>query len=761
MVEGSISPELRSQLRNGSQLTSKEVEDVKSMCSEANGRKLVVEELSNNPEKFLESFSKCSTSDGAVIAQVLQGVEDASQLEHISEICRRQIAQEISAKTKEFYLNIYLKLSFRRPGDSATLVSTLAGLLATNGEIQKIALLTLMMHAKKSKDFGKHIVDYLSKILSGSPEEILRTDYLCLLRMLEAFFPIFPAEFNALYTSEQCKRAFLYRILLLDPEKYPEDVSVAEEILNVLSASSVNEQARKFNTANYLQFLISGTKVASSKIIVAHSLLCIVKLWNFSATEKHLSLESVVSKICELFKLDDCQATELQYLLECLAYLSLGDSTRKTLRGDDEMLDKLILLLDTSDEATTTYGVLLVFSNLSKCKDPATDKDTSTINYLKKFATPEGGLSQGGDDDEIYHFNSDLVTNYKLVGTISGLPLQKENVITQAVIIVYNLCLNQPNYVLSELASQGGLSLILDYFLQHSKTINTSKMTCAMSASEADIQTRLYALRSLAIMCRSVNPANAFSKYDPKISVPFLVELLGPSIDDMSSQFDGNERTNDPSVALFKNLGPLDTYYSLLALTNLTSLDSSDLHRSVIWRTFDLHLSSLMIDSTNVELHRECWALINNLIVEPTMAAKFFNTESKASMKNLDLMINLLHSKDEKLQVIIAGLLANVLLQFSMIAESIVQQQKSREQLLRIISAIFTTQSGNDDLILRVATTLLVLLEAALESGRGDTIKLQSDDEMKRGIKTVVTTTKSKDVMSLMRELIQLSNLKF
>lgn len=722
-------------------------------------------DLATSPQEYLQQCSETDLEQKlADVLSQLRKIKDEAVLAKIGSVCETEMARigTSNASPLQFYIAVYLNLQLLHPGSTDSAVLALLPLLSVEDtKTYGMVMVALMSLAKKDDSFGASIVNYLNRILSGNPLEMLRGDYLVLFNTLETFFPLFPSLMKSVYTSNECKQAFLYQVYLLNPEKHAEDVLVAEKILRVIALACIDELARKFNTETYLTFLISGTKVEASDTIVALSLLCIVKLWSFSSIEKQISLETVFGKVLQLFRGAEAKSSTIEPLLECLAYLSLGASSKTALRADEDVINQLVLILETSKEASTIYGALLVISNLSKGKDPSADKDTTTVNYLKKMAVPKGSPEKENDDEDISLFNQALVADYKMVGTITGLKLAKDSSLAQAVAIIYNVCLNQPNNVQREIVAQGGLNFIIQYLVGHSQVRKGTLGTCAQSVSEGEIQTRLIALRALAIICRSVNPSNLFLKYDVKTCIPFLVELLGTSVDELAAAFDSSERAKDPAFALHANLGILDKFYALLALTNICSLQDSELHRLVVNRSFDQHLSSLMIDSTIPDIQKATWELINNLILEPTTAAKFFNTENKESKKNLSLLVNLLHSQDEALQVVIAGLLASSTMEYPFVTESIMKDNTLLQRILGIVAAIFSNQTENNALVLRVAAILLSIVEVAESSMPSVLTELQKNSELKSGIKKVVVTTKDGEIMDMLRETIQKAKLKF
>ncbi|OBA23242.1 hypothetical protein METBIDRAFT_15475, partial [Metschnikowia bicuspidata var. bicuspidata NRRL YB-4993] len=629
-------------------------------------------------------------------------------------------------------------------------VPTLLSFLASpDTSIKDLSIFLLYALTKKSSSTEKQITEYLMNSLKRDSPEMPAPSFTILSKSLETFFPIFPDSMTRIYVSEACKQAFLYQGLLLNPEKDVNDYSTAQQLLQVLSLSCIRETARKFNTENYLPLLIAGTALESSPTIRSLLLLCVVKLWNFSAIEKQISMDTVFTKTLSLFISADPASLECISLLEALAYLSLGAATKSALRANEQAIEQLVLLLETSLDPLVIYGCLLVILNLCRIKSADQDKDTNTLNYLKSMATEK---STADDSEEsVIAFNLDLVSEHKLVSTMAALKNVKENSTAHIIQIIYSLTTKQSVATHRMIVSQGGLNINIKYLVEHSKVIKETSSTTAASSDETLLEVRLQSLRALATLCRSVNPTLAFSKYDVKTCVPFLVELLGPDLTV------GLKAPFLPESFM----GPGDKLCSLLALTNLSSKPDPDLHQSIVSRAFEQHLKNLMLDSTLFAVQKATWELINNLVAaSPLMLAKFFNPESAESRRNLDLLVKMLHSQDESLQIVIAGLIANATMEFDLVSVSILVQKPIFENLCQIVASIFNQQAQNDDLILRVATFLQHLTSVAKASQKEALSVLRTDPALKSGIKTVVVTTKDANIMSLLRETIQLAEMK-
>ncbi|GEQ68025.1 hypothetical protein JCM33374_g1691 [Metschnikowia sp. JCM 33374] len=687
-----------------------------------------------------------------IVAQIVPMVSSATT-KPVVEICEQKLQNSVNPSA--FYLTLYSSFCAKSQRGNAAMIPSLLSFLGLEQPwLRELSVFVLLSLIKTYPATEKSVSDHLSGLLEKEAPGLSAKSFSVLCKSLETFFPVLPDSMTAIYVSEPCKEAFLYQGLLLNPEKHTTDFSTAEILLQVLSSSCIRETARKFNTEHYLPLLIAGSNLDTSPRITALSLLCIVKLWNFSAIEKQISMDSVFSKTLSLFVSADATSLECKALLEALAYLSLGTATKSALRSNEQALEQLVMLLETSSDPSAIYGCLSVVLNLCRLKPADQDKDMNTLNYLKSVSAEKNGKNGPADNEEaIITFNHALVSDHKLVGTLAALKNAKTNSASLIVQILHSLSIKQPITMQREIVAQGGLNVTIKYLVDHSKISTTggSSTTEPSSDDETAVEIRLQCLRTLATMCRSVNPAVAFSKYDVKTCVPFLVELLGP------------ETSLGPSASLLSSplLGPADKLCSLLALTNLSSLPDVDLHTSIINRAFEQHLKNLMIDSTLFAVQKAAWELINNLIASPLMLAKFFNPDSASSRTNLDLLVKMLHSQNESLQVVIAGLIANATMEFDLVSVSILTQRPIFDNLRKITASVFTNQAQNEDLVLRVATFLRSLTAVARESQPVALESFKSDTALKSGIKVVVISTKNSDIISLLRETIQSAEMKF
>lgn len=745
-------------LRDGSSITQLQLETLQKECRDQETHSQYLKLLQLCPGNVLNSLYCHGQPANAL---VLSLVDSESCATAVLEASKSKLELLTPLEELRFYLNLSLSVCLKYTQLTNFIFIKLLKLLATEDKsIHGIAVLILILYSKQStSEASDLVVKYIESVFELNAENISNNAYLLIFSIFETFFPIFPAQMKAIYTSNDCKITMLAKVSKLLLEGDDSDVKMAEQILKAVSLSCIDEDARKFNMDNYLDLFIAGTAVLGPMTIVALSLLCLIKLWNFTVIEKKISLQTVLEKVQNTFRICESDSECVSYILEALSYLSLGVTVKQSLRDDEEFCEKLLLILETEKESSIIYGALVVFLNLSELKEKDGNADTATVNYLKSISLPNKNETRD-DDAAVKLFNEALVQNHKLVGTLKGLDLKKEAIGTQAIQILYNLSASGERNIERDIVAQGGLTILLKYLIEHSTIKKGSEKTQALSASEDVLGIRLRALRALAVICRSVNPKLLISEFDIKTVVPFLVEMLGPAVADYSTLL--RPSADDPVAALANNLTSLDKLCGLLGLTNLSAMQEKDLISVITRRSFDSHLKDLMIDSTIPDIQKATWELINNLISDPQMLAKFFNTENPESLKNLDVLVKLLHSRDAKLQVVIAGLLANATMEYGLVSLAIMSDEaKVFDRLLEIISSILQKQVSDDDLVLRVCIFLLNIVQAAKSQNLSTLDRIQSSQPLKAGIKAVVLTTKDQDIMLTIREIIGVAELRF
>lgn len=545
---------------------------------------------------------------------------------------------------------------------------------------------------KDSPDSTREVIqDYLE--VEYDQDHMDTVTYLNFIQVMTELFPLVPEIVVPIYTDKhKCQRHIDDKLATNS-----HDTLLITVTLELFSALCINDECRNFN----LQYVPALKQAMESRVDSVRLLatVCVIKLWNFIKT-KDIPVEKLAQEL--MVNLDRVEA------IEGLAYLLLNLKVKLLVRRDEQAIDKILNAVKTD-----AYGALVVLANLT-----LVGEQTTQLRF-KQAMTPGAAPDDSGEDSKVAvdRFNHALLFQHPLIATIAKVP-DSSAVVDRVVTVIYNVANvfepSQQRVVRAELVKQGALKVVVNYLGKYLKVEKLKLDTRPLEGTDVDL--RLNAIRAMAKMVISTNPALAFGLIDAKLSVPFLIELLGPNI----SQYQGQLQSK-PSGAndgyLYEKVTQVDKYDAILALTNLTLLPDKQLRVLIISRTFDDYLTHLIIDLDHPPLQRAAWELVLNLISEPAMLAKFFNLELPENEKRLQLLIKLLDASDVKLQCVIAGLLANATSEYDMITQLLVTTESVKTPLLKIISHILLNETSESDLVLRVAYVVSNLVYCAANHG--------------------------------------------
>lgn len=648
--------------------------------------------------------------------------------------------------------------------------------------VSHVLLIIYRNNEANPEETKTEVIDYVDDLVDfGFNSTIVHnkdsySKFLNLAKVLEALFPIFPDVCIAKYTEEKLKNLILdfgqASIKQLDSGTLDEYSNlVLKEIIVLISSSCTNEQCRTHNYQNYLTFLKLGAQNRKYTEIRILSTYALIKLWSFVQLEKEndqsITIAFLFENLIENFKDPKDSSSDLQACtVEGLAYLSLNTSVRKRFRDDESCIERIVLCLDkatkekASPDTPLIYALLSIVGNLVALKDVYNSKEEKTKKFLKEYGQPGERHAAKAEDsqDEIRLFNKHLLTEHKIVGTISELKVykseQKRNVLVDQLIkIIYMISQTQEKAVRQELVLQGSINVLLNFLIKGS-SINKEGETRPLDVSDDElVELRIFALRSLAKLLISVNPELSFKKYDIKTAIPFLVELLGPDI----SKYAGNLTSQTVSESyLYDKVTNLDKYEALLALTNLSAIESKEgLKKVIIDKSFGKHLDNFIVDFDNLEIQKAAWELVSNLIMEPSLLVKFFNLEQPENAKRLDLLVKLLNANDESLQVTIAGLLANATSEFDMITQILLDSEDVFQRLLTTITDILSGQYASSALVTRVGYILYNLVFLASNTEKESLFRTNSD--LKKAISQLMKLLDDRESVSVLVEVIKVA----
>lgn len=714
--------------------------------------------LQDNVLKFIKSLNEIHDDHATILINILQlNTQDEDTERYVSIVCN-EIKNHLKSSVNvdiEFYGLVYLSLvsEFKIvfPHHIQIFLNYLSPKTSPECHAVILFLVVKSLELKQLETYESisQFFDYLIEM------EFDHNSFLVLVTNLELLFPLCPTVCTKTYTSESCKSIISNQVKSINPSTLlqPTIKTMTQSLLNLVSSSCIDDECRKFNATAYLDLLNAGCALnvevyTKFKIL---SVLCTVKLWNFLKLDgKQFNytvddLNDIIIRYLtnKLHYPED--ATE--YAVEALAYLTLNPQIRIKIRADESFVNLLIKLIKSKTEisksnvdkshSSVVYGLLLILSNLMQIKeDKGQSQELKTVNYLRLVATPKATSDSTKEDkDAIYNFNKSMLMNHKIITLVSKLKIIKANQGTgnnnseQLIHIIYYISLNQQKSVRQELVTQGGFDIVISYL--SGIQVNDSP--------EHVIMTSLEAMRATSKILILVDPALVFKKISAMVCIPILVELLGSVLSPIGS------KSRSLATTLFEeNISKLDNYEALLSLTNVCSLPDGDnkIKNSVISRSFS-KLDDFIIDSESPLIQRSSWELISNLITSPQMLVKFFNVEDNQAMKRLDILFKMLELTDVKLQIVVAGLLANATSEFDMIPQLLVETEKLGDQLLQVLIRLFKNQAREADLMLRLSYVVLDLVYAAGNTDETLLNKFRANQNLKMALSNVIQMNKS------------------
>ncbi|CAI4218111.1 unnamed protein product [Parascedosporium putredinis] len=240
--------------------------------------------------------------------------------------------------------------------------------------------------------------------------------------------------------------------------------------------------------------------------------------------------------------------------IEGLAYATLRSTVKERVAHNADLLKNLVKSLNEAPaKSPTTYGALSIFVNLTRYR-PSLTEEEEKIRQLKAYANAAGKLSQSQDDS--LDDNTHVSERCRLVfeaGITPVLVTHSKNGSTASLSLIVSI-INSISFtsgLRGKLAQQGAVKLLL---------------TAWANLQEGDPQARQMAAQALARILISINPALVFggNRATPVTSaIRPLVSILAP---DQSS----DKRDLLPS------------FESLMALTNLASMDSAEVTKAAV-----------------------------------------------------------------------------------------------------------------------------------------------------------------------------------
>lgn len=701
------------------------------------------QQLIDNPTQVLLFLKILDDHSGSILAKLIKYSHvsyDSHVLGMLSAI--RSILIK-SSNVREYYLKVYISLISQFRVTNIQHLNLFLTFVGENKDVNNAVLIILVHDLELNK---KESVDTINEYLQLQMDEKFLDDEALknFISTLGICFPILPDCCSKIYTNSATKQHILDSF-----SNHGKDLTSTIVILRCVAASSILETCRTFTIQEYYSHLIDYLRSQNVRIRIL-AVLSVVKLWTFIQAEQKSKIHITdLAKDLLLYITEGDDFEYIEYSLEGLVYLSLFWKVRDLIRMDVSLIEKLIQILhinatEKTINTSVQYGVLAILSNITKLKQPEAD---TTRRKLKDVSVPQ--MDSGSNEEKqenIKLFNKQLVEQYKIVSKLSAIKtyqLSSGNNFNEIISIIYHISTDQSKSIRVELVKQGSLVLVMNFLVNNSNIKKLENRVVAIPAQKGEmiLKQRFKALRSLARLLICVNPQVSFQKYDVKSAIPFLVELLGPIT---------SEPIN-PNQLYLQEMTTLDVYESLLALTNVAAGENSDTRKLLVSQIIP-YIDELIVLKDHIQI--ASFELLNNLISEPLLLAKFFNIEQNTNKQRLHIVVKLLNSDKVKLQVVIAGFLVNAT-NFDVIADVVVESKTLFDKLFETIISIMLDQIKESSLVDPISFLLVNLVyalankdEALLNGIKSGRLKSACVNVSNNG------TTDSKEAITSVRSLL-------
>ena len=367
-----------------------------------------------------------------------------------------------------------------------------------------------------------------------------------------------------------------------------------------------------------------------------------------------------------------------QHSIEGLAYASLQPKIKESIVKNQPLLKKLLTTLsEAPPRSPTTYGALSIFVNLTQYQ-PAMTEEQKKMTQLKAYANAAGKL-KGPDplnSDESVSERCKIVfqagiTPVLVTHSRNGSPASLSLIASIIHAISFTRTLRGP------LAQQGAVKLLVPIWA---------------ILPEADQVARRTTAHALARILISTNPSLVFggNRSNPlDAAIRPLASIIPP----------------DPAA---DSRDLLPTFETLMALTNLASLDDESTRPTIIHIAWS-HIEEQLL-SANALVTKAAVELICNLVQAPEGIALYADGTPKAKNR-LHILLALADAEDEGTRSAAGGALAS-LAGFDQVVRDIVGRERGVNMVLGLCV------DDNEDLRHRGVVTVQNMVAAEGETGK-------------------------------------------
>lgn len=337
-----------------------------------------------------------------------------------------------------------------------------------------------------------------------------------------------------------------------------------------------------------------------------------------------------------------------QHSIEGLAYASLQPKIKESIIQNTELLKKLLSTLEKAPaRSPSTYGALSIFLNLTRYR-PAISDEQKKMSQLKAYADAAGKLPGPDPLDDDEHVGNRCNVVFEL-GIAPVLVSQAKHGSPAVLSIIANIVhsLTVDKTIRGQLAQQGAVNLLIALWTVLPETDASSRRTAA---------------QALARILISTNPAHAFggTRSTPvNAALRPLFSILPP----------------DPAA---DKRDLLPTFESLMALTNLASMEDDEVRQTII-RTSWSQVEEQLLSSNNM-VSKAAVELVCNLMLSPEGIALYADGNRHAGQR-LHILLALADAEEESTRSAAGGALAS-LSQFENVVRGIVNRARGTKVVL-------------------------------------------------------------------------------
>jgi len=576
--------------------------------------------------------------------------------------------------------------------------------------IRSQATLAMIKLLEMTKEAGKeHLGQFITYHVTRGHNE----DLIVAFSAATAAFPVVPESAAALFLTE----GFLPSLIPhLDQNSQSPESRKSHKLehvaLELFSAACIDKACREAVSKFAGSWLQEVAETSLDPECAGLAALVLAKLSQIKSEKAPQQDVSQLSTILANMTINAENDAQRQNSIEGLAYASLDANVKESIASNDTLLQRIVNVLKSKDSSNSAiFGCLTVLANLTAYK-PSQSEEQRKMSQLKAYANSSKPLQDNPLEDDA-HVTArcrkmlDAGVVPPLLDRTKGASAATLTAIVQ---IVQSLSKEQKHR--GTMAQQGVVKFLL------LSIVRLDDMAKDKSVPVTAI--RRTASHSLARILISANPNHVFSGALPAVSaLRPLVDLLG-----------------EDAEAEQRDLLP--TFESLLALTNLASMDDDNIRDSII-RVAWQQIEDLLL-SSNALVQRASVELICNLMASPVGVAKFADGSKQASHR-MQILLALADAVDLATRRAAGGALA-ALTEWDAAVKAVLDKERGAKIVLTMC------QDESDEVKHRGVVCLLNIISAPDGVGKNglDRVKAANGAEI---LKASLQQTKNPQVMQI------------